>query len=144
MDKKIAKEHLQRIYLIKKNIKTLEDQLMEIDTKIKGGAINYSEKVQTSGRGSTESLMCIAVDLQYKINSIIGDKLKLTDEIMGNIYKINDNTLEIILKLRYIDCFTWEKISSEVGFSRGQVHRLHGKALEKYAKIIEKNKDETK
>src|SRR3712207_7453095 len=66
MDKKIAKEHLQRIYLIKKNIKTLEDQLMEIDTKIKGGAINYSEKVQTSGRGSTESLMCIAVDLQYK------------------------------------------------------------------------------
>ncbi|MDU5350549.1 MAG: hypothetical protein E6147_06100 [Peptostreptococcus sp.] len=37
MDKKMVKANLQRVYLIKKNIKTLEEQLMEIDTKIKGG-----------------------------------------------------------------------------------------------------------
>ena len=137
MDKKMVKANLQRVYLIKKNIKTLEEQLMEIDTKIKGGAITYSEKVQTSGLGSTESLMCKAVDLQYKINSIISEKLKLIDEIVGNIYKINDNTLEIILKMRYIDCYNWEKLAEKTGYTIRQVHRLHNRALEKYSHIIE-------
>lgn len=137
MDKKMVKANLQRVYLIKKNIKTLEEQLMEIDTKIKGGAITYSEKVQTSGLGSTESLMCKAVDLQCKINSIISEKLNLMDEIVGNIYKINDNTLEIILKMRYIDCYNWEKIAEKTGYTIRQVYRLHNRALEKYSHIIE-------
>ena len=57
---------------------------------------------------------------------------------MTNIYKINDNVFEIILKKRYIDCCSWEKIAVEIGYTARQIHRLHGKALEKYASISRK------
>lgn len=138
MDIKKAKEELQQVFLIKKNINTLEEKLLEINTMIKGGYIVYNERVQTSGAGGKESLICKAVDLQYKINDLIKEKLILTETIMTNIYKINDNVFEIILKMRYIDCCSWEKIAVEIGYTVRQIHRLHGKALEKYANISRK------
>ncbi|EFD04360.1 hypothetical protein [Peptostreptococcus anaerobius] len=134
-----AKEYLSRKYNLDKLIESMEYQLLELETMIHGGAINYGDKIQTSGRSSTEGLMCKAVDLKSQINDRIKEKLLVIEEIMITISRVGDNTLEYILLERYVHYKEWEKIAIELGYNIRHIYKLHRESLEKIQKIIDEN-----
>ncbi|MDY5479013.1 MAG: hypothetical protein SPG13_00985 [Peptostreptococcus porci] len=117
----------------------MEYQLLELETMIHGGAINYGDKIQTSGRSSTEGLMCKAVDLKSQINDRIKEKLLVIEEIMITISRVGDNTLEYILLERYVHYKEWEKIAIELGYNIRHIYKLHRESLERIQKIIDEN-----
>jgi len=82
-----AKEYLKQVYKIDLSIKALEMEIEELNALAEGGSINYDERVQTSGRASTESIMCMIVDNKSKLYDMLINKLRLKVEISDKIYK---------------------------------------------------------
>lgn len=141
MESKEAKEYLKQVYKLDQNIKMLEGEVEELQALVEGGAINYDERVQTSGRASTENIMCTIVDNQSKIYDLLNQKLKLKDEISDKIYITTDNKYtelyQSILFSRYIRCMEWEDMAVSLGYSVRRLYELHGNALEAFRRCNE-------
>ncbi|SFE88296.1 DUF1492 domain-containing protein [Peptostreptococcus sp. D1] len=132
-----GKKYLLRLYKADKYIQTLEDELLMLDTIAKGGAIDYSEsKVQTSNIGSFENVIHKIVEIKSEINDKIREKLELIEEVSMKISEIDDHVLESILRKRYIKGESWEKISSDLGWSVRKIYKLHKKALDSIEKYL--------
>ncbi|WP_437131254.1 hypothetical protein [Peptostreptococcus russellii] len=133
-----AKKYLMQVYEINKNINSLEEELLVLDTIAKGGAINYKERVQSSKGVNTENIVCKIADTKSIINDLIRDKLELVTEITLKINELEDNTLEVILRDRYLRCKCWEQIAVDLNYSIRHVYKLHGKALKSFDKILKR------
>jgi RNA polymerase sigma factor (sigma-70 family) len=48
-----------------------------------------------------------------------------------------------LIRLYYAEGLTWEKVCTEIGYSWAQTHRIHAKALQKLAEIMEKAEETT-
>ena len=63
----------------------------------------------------------------------IDKKIDLLHEVKADIEKaiqtVENDTLRVLLRYRYINGFTWEKISVMMGYGYRNITRLHGKAL---------------
>lgn len=133
-----AKEYLKQVYKIDLSIKALEMEIEELNALAEGGSINYDERVQTSGRASTESIMCSIVDNKSKLYDLLNKKLKIKAEVSDKIYRVKDSKYtqlyQSILFDRYIRCIGWEKMADEMGYSVRRIHELHGNALESFRK----------
>jgi hypothetical protein len=133
-----AKEYLKQVYKIDLNIKAIEMEIEELNALAEGGSINYDERVQTSGRASTESIMCSIVDNKSKLYDLLNKKLKIKAEVSDKIYKVKDSKYtqlyQSILFDRYIRCIEWEKMADEMGYSVRRIYELHGNALESFRK----------
>ena len=140
-EKREPKEYLGQIYKIDNYIKFLEGEILELTTMAEGGAINYEERVQTSGRASTESIMCSIVDRKSLVYDMLNKKLRLKDEISSKIYELydKDNTqvYQAILFARYVACLRWDEISNKLGYSIRRVHDLHGRALKSFGEKVD-------
>lgn len=133
-----VKEYLRQVYRINLNIKALEMEIEELNALVEGGAISYDERVQTSGRASTENILCVIVDNKSKLYDLLIEKLRLKDEISDKIYKIKDSKYseiyQSLLFNRYILCMEWDKMAEEMGYSKRRLYELHGNALESFRK----------
>ncbi|MDU1264548.1 MAG: hypothetical protein E6970_01845 [Peptostreptococcus sp.] len=131
-----AKQWLQRVFLINKEIRSLYEELEELNAIAEGGAIEYKERVQTSGNTSREDVMCKIADLKDGINTMIMGKLEIITEISLKIASIDDIEIEPVLRRRYILCQPWEKIAVELSYSIRKVYDLHGKGLKKIEQLL--------
>lgn len=93
---------------------------------------------QDGGGGSSLSASsrvadCAAkiADLEREIDRRIDEYVDLTREIEAAIDRIPDGRYRDVLRFRYVNGWTWEKIADEMGYDLRWVHRLHGHALEK-------------
>lgn len=134
-----AKEYLMQLHNIDKNIKALENEILELNTLAEGGAITYEERVQTSGRGSTEFIVCKIADKKSEIYDILNKKVELIGEISTKISLLNDNSMEALLRKRYIESRSWERIAVDMNYSIRRVYQLHGNALVEFDKILNKD-----
>lgn len=69
------------------------------------------------------------IELEREIDSKVDKLVELRREIEAGIETVDSNTQRRLLKLRYIDGMTWERVAVEMDYSYMQVCRLHGKAL---------------
>lgn len=58
-------------------------------------------------------------------------QIKVKEEIEATIESVEDESLELLLTYRYIDCLTWEQVAVALSKSWRQTHRLHAEALNK-------------
>ena len=137
-----TKEYLMQAYRIDKQINSKLEQVMALkelacrasmtlsDTKVKG----------TRPTCRMQEVIVKMVDLENEINSDIDDLVDMKREIASAVSHLPDTNSRIVLELRYLCFFTWDKIADEMGFSRPHVFRLHDKAIKK----LKISKDETK
>lgn len=59
-------------------------------------------------------------------------------EVTEAIMQVEDSRFRELLLLYYVSCLTWEQIAVNMGYAYRQVTRLHGRALEAVAPIVEK------
>lgn len=87
-----------------------------------------------SGGGNNRSIEN-AVEQIDALNLQLVEKRKEVNRLRiylsGAISSVPDEKLKKLLRLRYIDGITWEKIAEEMGFSYQWICKLHGKALSK-------------
>lgn len=78
---------------------------------------------------SCEEYVCKIVDLEREIDQRIDEYVDLTRQIEANIDSLADQRYRELLRWRYINEWSWEKIAQSMHYDRVTVWRLHGKAL---------------
>ena len=76
---------------------------------------------------SVEEYVAKIIDLE--IDRRIDEYVDLTREIEAAIDRIPDGRYRDVLRFRYVNGWTWEKIADEMGYDERWVRRLHGWAL---------------
>lgn len=68
--------------------------------------------------------------LEAELADQIVERVTTRREIGQAIDRVQDERLSRLLRLRYINGLTWERVAVEMDYSYMQVCRLHGKALD--------------
>lgn len=68
-------------------------------------------------------------ELEERLNGKIDAAVKRRKEMEAAIATVEDRTLQLLLRYRYIDGMTWEQIALRLNYSYMHVCRLHGQAL---------------
>ena len=75
--------------------------------------------------------MAKIVDLERATQSDIDELVTVGENIRRAINGIDDERMRLILTMRYINGYSWEKIAETLHYEKRQVFRLHGNALQK-------------
>lgn len=133
----MTKEELKEYIETKREISIIEEKIEYLESKktsIKSMIIDDMPKSEpTKDRlgellGEIEELIDIYNEKQIRL-------MKQQKEI-ENVIDMLDNSIErTIMRLRYLNGYTWENICVITNYSWRQVHRYHSKILEKIDKI---------
>ena len=134
-----AQEYLEQHIQLKKDIKRLmeerqrwEDLALKItpsysDTPVSGSA----------GTGKIQTAIEQIEEWEAELDRMISEQLKLRKEIEITISKVKTKEYQTLLRLRYINGFTWERVSEEMHYGYQWTHKLHRRALEEVEQAIE-------
>ena len=69
------------------------------------------------------------VDMADKLGAERLKAIRLRREIEDAVASVPDGRLRMLLRYRYVDGMTWERIAVNMGYERRHITRLHGEAL---------------
>ena len=73
--------------------------------------------------------------LLQTIDDLIAERRAWVEDAETLISAVEDPTARALLRHRYIDGWTWEKVSDSMNYSIRHLQRLHGAALEMVGKL---------
>lgn len=130
----MKKEELKNYMEIKREIEIIKDKieyLEEKKTSIKSMIIDDMPKGSNTENdrlgellGEIEELLNIYNEKQIRL---IKQQMKIEDVID----KLEESTDRNIMRLKYIDGYTWERICVIMNYSWNGIHKKHRKILEK-------------
>lgn len=97
----------------------------------KATAVNpvLSDMPKGGGTDKIQNAVCRIADIEADINREIDRQIDLRARIETAICAIPDGRLRDLMRYRYIDGLTWEKIAVKMEISYQWVCKLHGDAL---------------
>lgn len=129
-----VKEYLKQVHWIDDEIKSLKDEYEAIFSKTLRTTSFNDMKVQSSPVTGIEDvygeLAEYAERIKHKSIELVRLKMRLSDEIEN----VEDDRLRRLLRYRYTIGFSWEVVSEHLGYDLRYIHRLHGYALQAFAK----------
>nr|DAW32997.1 MAG TPA: Protein of unknown function (DUF722) [Caudoviricetes sp.] len=102
-------------------------EVFSLGTKI---TPTYSD--MPKGTGASDKVQSTVEKLEEherKIDVKIDDWYEAKLNIEKAIHTVESDTLRLLLRYRYINGWTWEKIAVEMNYAYRNVTRLHGKAI---------------
>ena len=132
-----TKEYLRQIERV--NL-VIEDKITEIES-LRGIASRLNgnpetERVQTSVvKDKIGDIVSEIVDKEEELKTVMSEHIKKKAIIVKQIEGISNNTFYKILTRKYIRFDTLSHIADEMGYSKRQIDRLHGKALLNFESI---------
>lgn len=127
-----VKHRLQEYRWIRENIKELEGRLLEIDTKLQKVTTELeADRVQTTkDNDKWTNLIHQRMQVEDLINAEITNGLEEMREI-EKIIEILPEREKLLMRLRYINCLTWEEIAFRMYYTWQHMHRIHAECLRK-------------
>lgn len=107
---------LSRLYYLKKEIKDLEDRIIEFSDGVKSMQIN---EVSVSGSHKNISIQEKRMELISLWIEKRVDALEECKRIERYIEEVNDPIIRQIMRYRFIDCKTWNYIDMLMGYAEG-------------------------
>ena len=136
-----TKRYLNQAYRLNELIQSDKDELNDLEQlKDSIPGIDYSkDKVQVSPTNEASYAKIIAKidNLVRVIHADIENLLDLKLEIRTVISNVNKNAHRLVLQLRYLNFYKWNKIAEVMNVSERTAIRIHDDAIEK-VKIPEK------
>ena len=121
-------ENKREIKIIEEDIKKLQEQKSSINSLI------LSDMPKTFNNNDNDKIGALIAEIEELIEKYI-DKMRnlirIQNEIENTINNIEDATDRNIIRLKYIEDYTWERICVVMNFSWNGVHKRHKKILEK-------------
>ena len=126
-----AKEYLLRYRAVKREIEDIDMRMAKLRLKYAApSAIDYSDMPKAH---STEHDLSDYMAKMDELTDYLISKYTRLRGVEVDIYKrldrMTDQTERDILRSRYIDGMSWEKIAAKLNYSVRNVTRLHGHAL---------------
>ena len=130
MTTKEKKEYLKRYRKIDREVNQLlmeKDEIFSLGTKI---TPTYSDMPKGTGENNkTQSTIEKLEEQEEKINKKIDLLYEVKEDIEKALHTVEDDTLRVLLRYRYINGLTWEEIAVTMNYDYRWILRLHGKAL---------------
>ena len=127
-----VKEYLSQAYMLDRRINSDIAELTELrhfSQSIRSSAL--SEKVTCSHSGDAPFVKVVErLDrLEKKIDAEIDIYVNLKEEIREVISAVENSSEQMVLRYRYIQNYTWERIGNELNADSRTIRRWHSKAL---------------
>lgn len=132
-----AKEYLRQLWYLDRaiDIKCKELEKIQADIGIRQMPDNQDHII---GSGCPQDYVADTVirmtDMQEKINRMIKKYVELKDIITDQIEGMENQTYKDILICRYVLMQTWEDVAKTMQYDVRHCTRLHGRALQAFAK----------
>lgn len=136
------KHYLNQAYRINEFIKSNQEQLLEMQktlVSIKG--LDYTkDKSNTviSNNASFEKAIDKIIDFEDKLYKHISDLVEIKTKIKRIIDSVENINERLVLQLRYLNFYEWNKICKEMHFSKRTIFRIHSTALASALKAYER------
>lgn len=117
--KKYLKQYAPCLAVVKDTERSLVDLEMEIRDFIRHIDIDLLESYFESLKQVRKTLL----QMRYR-------KWFLYLDIYNKIEKMEDETEKRVLRLKYLEGYSWEQVAEEIGYSIRQIHNIHKRALE--------------
>lgn len=125
----MTKEELKEYQHAIKNINLLEEQLAIIDSKLTRTTSILSDLPKgKSSKDMTNELTAKRIEIENTINKNLAKAYTCCSQIEKAIDSLSERE-KLLMRLRYIKCFTWEEICADMGYSWNRIHYIHREAL---------------
>ena len=115
---------------MKQNIAQLKDRILELETQATKQTSVITD-MPRGGSGESDKMadtVAKMVDLMKMLNNKIYEALEREIEIEKAIEKLSEREQHLI-RARYINGISWERIAVLMNYSWKQTHRIHSDAL---------------
>lgn len=88
-----------------------------------------------------EDAACAIADYEVKIEAEVAQWRAALDRVTGVIHDVPSQKLAVILQMRYLNLWAFEKIAVELGYTWRHVNRMHVKALKEANTVYQAQKE---
>ena len=126
----MTKETLREYRDILEEIAEHEEMLAELDARAMKCTTRMSDEphVQSQIHDSMAEVVAQKVDASVHINTLVAQSYQVLGDIETAINQLPSRSRRVI-RHRYIDGMSWEKICVTMGYEWAQIHRIHADAL---------------
>lgn len=132
-----AKEYLRQLWNLDKEIEIKYRELEELRAQIGIKAQpDPTDNVGHSGNTSdpVSDIAVRIVQMEHRINRKIDRLINLKRKITAQIDGMENRNYRMVLTCRYVLMQTWDDVAESVGYERRQCIRIHGMALQEFAR----------
>ena len=135
-----AKQWLRRVYVIAKRVECNERLLEVLKARVNTAVARYENTGEGSDREQAKKRREDALFEYIEQEGKCERSQKLYDrearKVTRIIKRIDDDTVQEIMMLRYVDLLRWADVIKVANYSRAQVFRYHADGLAKVAQIL--------
>ena len=138
-----AKEYLSQAYRLNRMANTKMEQIENLRALSEKVTASYGSEQVSHSRNVTsmEDTIVRIVAAQEDLNRQISEIVRFQVEISTLIDKVQNVNYSQILTKRYLRFMPWNRIASEMGYSRRWVLQKHGQALEVVEKLLREKEE---
>lgn len=89
----------------------------------------------SGGAGKIQNAVEQIEEWEEALTKKISEQLAMRKEIETVLERVKVPEYRMLLKLRYINGYTWERVADETGYTRRHVLKMHIKALEAFKAV---------
>ena len=137
----MTKAELCRYADLLKEKEDLQERIIRLDSARKSASVQVITGMPRAANGDNDKFGRGTAEME-RLRKLYERKVRDIDAECAEIEKAIERLEPIerrLIRYRYIDCLTWEKICVKIGYSWANTHRLHKLILRK----LEKGKDDT-
>lgn len=136
-----AKQYLKQITRLDNLIKSKLEQIEELRSLAEKVTVE-AKLVKSYNKNSYQSdkvgdIVVKIVDLNNEINEYIDRLIDLKAEAVRLIDSLENPDYRLLLNLRYINGYTFERIAVEMNYCYRWITQLHGRALEAFNGVLQ-------
>ncbi len=123
------KTWLNRYRLAGLAVQRLTEEIARWEAQAASLTARYGEASGSSGEDSLQRAVEKMLELRDELAAELRRQLTIRREIEEAIRVVEDERLQELLRPRYIEGLTWDKVAERIGYSYRQTMRVHGRAL---------------
>lgn len=129
-----ARTYLDQVKYIDEEIQSRLEEQERLRASFVSSPEIKEDSVTSSPKGRYDDRYVKIIEYDDDINNKIDELYALKHRISNMIDEVDNRLYRLILRERYINLSSWEKIAEEFNYSDRQIARLHGEAMKKFRK----------
>ena len=126
------KAYLQSYKQYRQTARRLEEQLEELRLNEMLPSLAMSDMPSAHNQKDLSDYMAKYDELVSEIIRLRYEAVKRFEEIRQQVELLEDENEKMVLTLRYLRNYAWERICVEMNYSWMQIHRFHARALQDF------------
>lgn len=141
MSNEEKKTWLNRYRLAGLAVQRLTEEIARWEAQAVALTARYGEASGSGGEDSLQRAVEKMLELRDELAEELRRQLAIRREIEEAIRVVEDERLQELLRLRYIEGLTWERVAERMGYSYMQINRLHKKGVSELKILVRVNTD---